>query len=340
MRSKLIFIFLAMILLASCAAPMATQTSEVSETSEVLTATPTSTQTAVPTLTQTPEPALPSYGEIDPKVADKLKAEGINIPEELSKPEYKLDLATELQKTEWGNAYGLEIPITVIPETGIAYGKYHIKGIGATQEAWDEYAKQHIKYMWIHYREYGNEADRDITLEQYVELLRAGRGGFEIPQYNPETGFFDKKAMVNPLAGFTKIIADNPYKKLPLKVSDKDSYLFYVDANGMLWAAGNDLEFAIEGWLDSSDETKIKSLTDDLTLANSLFVSAFVKVGISSTFCLSTGNSVTSCVQDGIKVDRSYRDSPTWLAKLYEEWLAKYKSGDHGAQRPVWVEYR
>lgn len=64
MRSKLIFIFLVMILLASCAAPTATQTSEV------LTATPTQTPASTPTSTVTPEPALPSYGEIDPSDFD------------------------------------------------------------------------------------------------------------------------------------------------------------------------------------------------------------------------------------------------------------------------------
>ena len=151
---------------------------------------PTSTITPTATATLTPTPALPSYGVIDPNIGEKLKASGIVFPEELKNPEYKLDLATELQKTNWGNAYGIDIPITVIPEKGIAYGKYHIKGIGATQEAWNAYAEQHIKYMWIHYREYGDPADRDITLEQYVELLKAGRGGFEIPQYNPVSGLY------------------------------------------------------------------------------------------------------------------------------------------------------
>ncbi|HRQ32095.1 MAG TPA: hypothetical protein PLM89_03220, partial [Anaerolineales bacterium] len=74
MRNKLTFIVLATILLFSCAAPtpqttVTTQTSGVSETSDVLMPTPTPTQTAIPTLTQTPEPALPTYGEIDPTIA-------------------------------------------------------------------------------------------------------------------------------------------------------------------------------------------------------------------------------------------------------------------------------
>ncbi len=339
MRCKSTFLFFAMILLTSCTAPTAPQTSEVSKTSEVLTATPTSSQTAVPTLTQPPEPALPSYGEIDPKVADKLKAEGINIPEELLDPEYELDLATELQKTEWGNAYGLEIPITVIPENGIAYGKYHIKGIGATQEAWDEYAKQHIKYMWIHYREFGNEADREITLEQYVELLKAGRGGFEIPQYNPETGFFDKKAMVNPLAGFTKIISDNTFKELPLKGTTENSMLFYVDSNGMIWIAMNDLEFSIEHRMDPNNNNyKNKPYKRDPYIAKALLGSSGY-IGILSNECLAVTNSVASCVREGAKLDDKYTDLSVGIIPLFNEWLAKYEAGDHSAQPPMWIDH-
>ncbi|GJQ53339.1 MAG: hypothetical protein HKUEN02_21860 [Anaerolineaceae bacterium] len=307
-----------------------------------MTPTPTQSPSSTPTSTVTPEPALPTYGEIDPTVADKLKAEGITIPEELNNPEYGLKMATEFFQTHWCTAFGdLLIPISTVPENGIAYGPYGIKGIGMTEEACTAYAEQHIKYMWIHYREYGNPADREITLEQYVELLRAGRGGFEIPQYNPETGFFDKKAMVNPLAGDTKIISDNKFKELPLKVSDKDSYLFYVDKNGMVWAAGNDLEFNIEGWLDSPNiDTKIKLLTNDLSLANSLLVSGYTRIGLSTNFCLSTGNSVGSCVQDGFKLEDKYTDKSDWLVEAYKVWLAQYKAGDLNAQRPVWVEYR
>ncbi|MFN8386129.1 MAG: hypothetical protein U0X92_06860 [Anaerolineales bacterium] len=40
----------------------------------------------------------------------------------------------------------------MVPEKGIAYGKYPIKGIGATQEAWNAFAEQFIKSMWMHYR--------------------------------------------------------------------------------------------------------------------------------------------------------------------------------------------
>ncbi|MBE7536113.1 MAG: hypothetical protein HS124_10345 [Anaerolineales bacterium] len=333
-------IFLAVILLSSCAAPTQ-QATVIPQTSEVLTPTPTSMPASIPTSTNTPEPTLPSYGVIDPNVGEKLQASGIVIPEELKNPEYKLDLATEYQKTNWGNAYGIDIPITVIPEKGIAYGKYHIKGIGATQEAWDEYAKQHIKYMWIHYREYGNEADRDITLEQYVELLKAGRGGFEIPQYNPKTGFFDLKAKVNSVAGFTRIISDNTYKELSLKGTTEDSALFFVDKNGMVWIIRNDLEYAIEPWLDSDvNGDKISSLTNDLTLANSTMVSGSVFLGRTSTFCLSTDNSNTTCVRDGIKIEKKYSDESDWLVDAYKKWLAEYKAGDHDAQRPVWVEHR
>ena len=342
MPSKRQIIFLAAILLTSCAAPtppatVIPQTSEVSETSEVLTATPTSAPTSIPTSTQTPEPTLPSYGVIDPNIGEKLKAEGIVIPEELKNPEYKLDLATNLQKTNWGNAYGIDIPITVIPEKGIAYGKYHIKGIGATQEAWNEYAKQHIKHMWIHYREYGDPADREITLEQYVELLKAGRGGFEIPQYNPETGFFDKKALVNPLSGYVKVISDNTKKELPLKGSDQDSMLFYVDANGMVWSARNDLEFTIEPRMDPNNKiNNDKPYERSPNLAYSI-LSDSAWIGMSSNQCLATSNASVACLRDGAKVQAKYRDFSVGLAPIYKEWLAEYEAGDHSAKPPWWI---
>ena len=297
---------------------------------------PTSTITPTATATLTPTPALPSYGVIDPNIGEKLKASGIVFPEELKNPEYKLDLATELQKTNWGNAYGIDIPITVIPEKGIAYGKYHIKGIGATQEAWNAYAEQHIKYMWIHYREYGDPADRDITLEQYVELLKAGRGGFEIPQYNPETGFFDKKAMVNPLSGYVKIISDN--EELPLKRSNVDSYLFYVDEDGMVWSAGNDREYMIEQWLNPDDKSPYKKKTYEQgpNLAYGL-LSATYSLGIIKNECLATDVAVASCLRDSAKIEKKYWDTSVGLAPIYKEWLAKYEAGDHSAKPPWWI---
>ena len=336
MPSKRQIIFLAAILLTSCAAPTPPATATAFPTSTHMPI-QTSTPTPIPTSTYTPEPALPSYGVIDPNIGEKLKAEGIVVPEELKNPEYKLDLATELQKTNWGNAYGIDIPITVIPEKGIAYGKYHIKGIGATQEAWNAYAEQHIKYMWIHYREYGNPADRDITLEQYVELLKQGRGGFEIPQYNPETGFFDKKALVNPLSGYVKVIGDN--EELPLKRSTENSYLFYVDPNGMVWSAGNDLEFVIEPRLDPNNKSynKDKPYKNSPSLANTL-ISATYELGIISNECLAIDNAVASCLRDSAKIEAKYRDFSVGIVPLYKEWLAKYEAGDHSAKPPMWID--
>ena len=344
MRSKSRFLFLAAILLTSCAAPtqQATfipQTSEVSKTSEVLTATTTSTPTSILTSTNTPEPALPDYGVIDPNIGEKLKAEGIVIPEELKNSEYKLDRATEYQKTEWGNAYGIDIPITVIPEQGIAYGKYHIKGIGATQDARNEYAKQHIKSMWIHYREYGDPADREITLEQYVELLKQGRGGFEIPQYNPETGFFDNKAMVNPLAGYVKVISDNTKKELPLKGTDQNSMLFYVDESGTVWSVGNDLELIIVPSMESNSKLyKEKPYTREPYLATAL-MSGPELIGLLSNECLTATNPLAACVRDGAKIEDKYRDLSVGIRPLFKEWLDKYEAGDHKAQPPMWIEH-
>lgn len=67
MRSKSTFLFLAAILLASCAAPTP-QPTVTAQTSEVLTPTqtPTSTQIVIPTSTHTPAPTLPIYdAEVD-----------------------------------------------------------------------------------------------------------------------------------------------------------------------------------------------------------------------------------------------------------------------------------
>ena len=339
MRSKSIFLFLAAILLTSCAAPTQ-QATVIPQTSEALTATPTSAPTSIPTSTYTPEPALPEYGVIDPNIGEKLKAEGIVIPEELKNPEYDLKFATEYFVIHWAEPYpGVKMPIGVVPERGIAYGKYHIKGIGATQEAWNAYAEQHIKYMWIHYREYGDPADREITLEQYVELLKQGRGGFKIPQYNPETGFFDKKALVNPLSGYVKVISDNTKKELPLKGTDQNSSLYYVDGNGMVWSAGNDLEFSIEPRMDPNNQNyKNKPYTRDPYIAKSL-ANGPTRIGLSSNECLATTNPVASCVRDGAKIDDKYTDLSVGIMPLFNEWLAKYEAGDHGAQPPMWIEH-
>ncbi len=336
MRRSAAFMLLLWMVLVSCASPVPAPT-VTAVPSATHTAAPTSTITLTATATLTLTPSLSAYGVIDLNVGEKLQAEGIVIPEELKNPEYKLDLATEYKKTEWGNAYGIDIPTTVIPEKGIAYGKYHIKGIGATQEAWDEYAKQHIKYMWIHYREYGNEADRDITLEQYVELLKAGRGGFEIPQYNPKTGFFDLKATVNPIAGYVKVISDNTKKELPLGMSTEDSALFYVDANGMVWIARNDLEFDIEPLMDPNyDFFKNRQYIRSPNVASVLLNGVSI-LGVRSNECLASGVGVASCLRDSAKKEAKYSEGREAIWKLYDEWLAKYEAGDHSAKPPWWI---
>jgi hypothetical protein len=275
---------------------------------------------------------------IDPNIGEKLKAEGIVIPEELKNPEYDLKFATEYFVIHWAEPYpGVKMPIGVVPERGIAYGKYHIKGIGATQEAWNAYAEQHIKYMWIHYREYGNSADRDITLEQYVELLKQGRGGFEIPQYNPETGFFDKKAMVNPLSGYVKVISDNKYKELPTKLDSYGSGLFYVDENGMVWIARNDLEYLIDRIMDPKNELyKKKPYLRKLDMGYVLSSGTAI-IGIHSNSCLASEVMRTSCVDEG-RLESKYRDQSTEIFALANEWLTAYEAGNHNAQMPVWIE--
>ncbi|GJQ52139.1 MAG: hypothetical protein HKUEN02_09860 [Anaerolineaceae bacterium] len=342
MQKKIAAFFIAALVVISCAIsasePAATQTSEVSETSDVLIPTPTQTPASMPTITVTPESVLPSYGEIDPTVADKFKAEGINIPEELNNPEYGLDMKPSRLTIVWTQPYeGIDIPIGVIPEEGIATGKYHIKGIWATEGAWKEIARGFLRDMWIRYRELGNPADREITLEQYVELLKAGRGGFEIPQYNPETGFFDKKAMVNPLAGYSIIISDND--ELPLKRSTENSALFYVDTNGMVWIAGNDLEFKIEQWMnpDENSPRKNKPYENGPNLAYAL-IRGISPLGVTTNECLATDHASASCLRDSAKMDDKYWDPNTEIVLLYKEWLKKYEAGDHNAQPPLWID--
>ncbi|MCL4261419.1 MAG: hypothetical protein KJZ52_12420 [Anaerolineales bacterium] len=89
MRNKTTTVFFAMILLASCAAPtqqatVIPQTSEVSETSEVLTATPTQTPTSMPTSTTTPEPTKVNVPPFSPEVIAVLEKNGLSIaPEDL-----------------------------------------------------------------------------------------------------------------------------------------------------------------------------------------------------------------------------------------------------------------
>ena len=89
MRSKSILLFFVTILLASCAAPtqqatVTPQTSEVSETSEVLTAMPTQTPTSMPTSTTTPEPAKVNAPPFSPEVTAALEKNGLSVaPEDL-----------------------------------------------------------------------------------------------------------------------------------------------------------------------------------------------------------------------------------------------------------------
>ena len=337
MPSKRSIIFLAAILLTSCAAPTPPATVTPIPPPTV---TPTHTPAPTATITLTPTPSLPAYGVIDPNVGEKLMAEGIVIPEDLKNPEYGLRFANEYFAIHWTEPYpGVKIPIGVVPEEGIAYGKYHITGIGATQEAWNAYAEQHIKYMWIHYREYGDPADRDITLEQYVELLKQGRGGFEIPQYNPVTGFFDKKAMVNPLSGYVKVISDNDKKELPLKGTDQNSMMLYVDENGMVWTMGNDLEFIIEQFMDpNANYSKGRPYVRSPNLAIAL-TSGTKIIGLDSNQCLATSNASAACVRDSAKIEAKYREQRERIWQLYDEWLVKYEAGDHKAQPPMWIEH-
>ena len=89
MRSKSICLFFVTILLASCAAPtqqatVIPQTSEASETPEVLTATPTQAPTSMPTATTTPKPAKVNAPPFSPEVTAALEKNGLSVaPEDL-----------------------------------------------------------------------------------------------------------------------------------------------------------------------------------------------------------------------------------------------------------------
>ena len=153
MRSKLIFLFLTTILLASCAAPtqqatVIPQTSEASETPEVLmTATPTQAPTSMPTSTTTPEPAKVNAPPFSPEVTAALEKNGLSVaPEDLCLWE----------GTEGATVQCLTLNPEAVPELKSIFSK--LSHTVAWLDTWSVYPNKPGKYR---------------TLAQYEAMLAA-----------------------------------------------------------------------------------------------------------------------------------------------------------------------
>lgn len=279
---------------------------------------------------------LPDYGVIDPLIRDKVEAVGFAPPREFTS--HGIELSPQYYDTFVGHIAGtdISIPFAVATEVGIARGEYKITGIGMTQEMADNVAWFHIVKMWMHYREFGNPDDRQITLEQYMNLLEMGRGGFDIPQYNPATGKFDQMATVNPLAGFVTAISDNSYGELPLN----SSALLVVDEYGRVWSAQNDLEYIIKFRSDPKSEGYMDDpILRKAQLGYSLIMGGSWKIGASSNDCLNKAQLSNRCILQVSEIEGKYDDPYLHdFAQMLIGWQKRHEAG--GVEEPpLFVKY-
>lgn len=345
MQKRIAILFIAALVLISCASPapeptVTTAPSATHTAAPTVTISPPSTETLTPTAT-----TLPDYDKIDPNIGEKLKASGIVIPPELQldangENALGINLDTDNITTYWVKAYDElpEIPITIIPEVGISQGTYHIKGIKLIPEAQGAVARQYIVSAWIAYREYGDPADKDITLESYIsDRLAKGLGGVGIPQYDPVTKKFMKEEKIfNPLAGIVMGISDNDKGDLPVKYGSSYSGLFVIGADGELFVFGNDLEADIEDNFIGADKEffdKNRFMREPGTALGLL--DKVAKIALFGPTCMRTGHPTSQCIGDSSDIEAKYRQVlNSEIAKLYTDWVNGYRDGKTNVPPP------
>jgi hypothetical protein len=139
-------------------------------------------------------------------------------------------------ETNIGNSDGFEIPITIglsasaLKAKGFGYTQVHI-----TQEGADDLASAYLNSAWLRYKNIMNHPD--VTYDQYLALLKEGKGDLEIIDSSTR-----KPTLVDPRKGYNIVITGDPTSTMALtNGGSKDGAGSYLstDETGRIVSADN-----------------------------------------------------------------------------------------------------
>jgi hypothetical protein len=137
-------------------------------------------------------------------------------------------------ETKESHADGFDIPITVglsrnVNEgLGFVYSEAHMTQLGA-----DDVASLFLHSAWGRYKDVMNHSG--VTYEEYLELLKQGKGDLEILDTTAE-----KPVLLDPRQGFSLVITGDKKSDMPIHFYDAWAFNYESDETGrLLWASNS-----------------------------------------------------------------------------------------------------
>jgi len=147
---------------------------------------------------------------------------------------YSEEYPAVFYETKIGKADGFEIPITlglarnVREGVGFNFSEVHMTQLGA-----DSVASSYLSDAWFRYRIVMNHPD--TTYEEYLELLKEGKGNFSVYDAIEKMDI-----LIDPRQGVSFVITGDRTKSMPIWLYDVSAVYFDSDKKGRLLVANNE----------------------------------------------------------------------------------------------------
>jgi hypothetical protein len=146
---------------------------------------------------------------------------------------YPTEYPAVYYETKVGVARGFETPITIGLSQNASEGlDVNFTEVHMTQRGADDAAFAFLGVAWGRYKNLMGHPD--ITIDEYLGLLREGKGNIEI--YDAIT---QKSVLVDPRQGFALVITGDKNSNMPLRCYDDPGYYWSSDEKGRLVYASN-----------------------------------------------------------------------------------------------------
>jgi hypothetical protein len=149
-------------------------------------------------------------------------------------------------ETKIGHADGFEIPITLGLARNLSqcrnfvYSEAHMTQLGA-----DDLALLYLRSSWKRYTDVMKHPG--VTYEQYLDILRQGRGNLDILDV-----LSNKRVSIDPRQGFSVVITGDDVYDMPTRSYNSQGFYFGADERGRLLFANDTANFFSSLFMDDS----------------------------------------------------------------------------------------
>ncbi len=158
------------------------------------------------------------------------KGDTWRVPESLN---YSPEYPAAFYETKTGSSDGFDIPITLGLSQDASKGRnFRFTEVHMTQLGADDAASFFLGSCWGRYKNIMGHPD--ITYEQYLELVRQGKGNIEIYDVIHQT-----TVLIDPRQGFSLVITGGPNRNMPLRCLYNPGYYIRSDEKGRFLYATN-----------------------------------------------------------------------------------------------------